>query len=48
MVVAGHNVNNLDIAPRYSGIIMGITNMFGTFPGFLGPQLAKAVAKQVR
>ena len=47
MVVAGHNVNNLDIAPRYSGIIMGITNMFGTFPGFLGPQLAKAVAKKV-
>eukprot|EP00800_Vazella_pourtalesii_P005527 TRINITY_DN1649_c0_g1_i4.p1 TRINITY_DN1649_c0_g1~~TRINITY_DN1649_c0_g1_i4.p1 ORF type:complete len:207 (-),score=48.66 TRINITY_DN1649_c0_g1_i4:117-737(-) len=46
MVVAGHNVNNLDIAPRYSGIIMGITNMFGTFPGFLGPQLAKAVAKK--
>ncbi|KAI6648915.1 vesicular glutamate transporter 2 [Oopsacas minuta] len=45
MVIAGHNVNNLDIAPRYSGIIMGITNMFGTIPGFLGPQLAKAVAK---
>ena len=47
MSISGHNANNLDIAPRFAGIIMGITNMFATLPGILGPQLAKAVTKAV-
>ena len=47
MVISGQNSNNLDIAPRYAGIIMGITNMFATIPGILGPQLAKSLAKAV-
>ena len=27
---------------------MGIGNTFGTMPGFLGPQIAKLIAKEVR
>lgn len=45
--VAGINVNHLDIAPRYAGILMGISNMAATIPGFAGPQVAKAIAKKV-
>ena len=45
--VAGYPVNNLDIAPKYAGILLGISNMFGTIPGFLGPQIAKLIAKKV-
>ena len=45
--VAGFPVNNLDIAPKYAGVLLGISNMFGTIPGFLGPQIAKLIAKKV-
>jgi len=31
-------VNHLDIAPKYAGTLMGITNTFATIPGFLAPQ----------
>ena len=48
MVVAGHISNNVDIAPQFAGIIMGITNMFANIPGFAGPQVAKAIAVKVR
>ena len=44
--VAGFPVNNLDIAPKYAGILLGISNMMGTIPGFLGPQIAKLIAKK--
>ncbi|XP_070533110.1 sialin-like [Ptychodera flava] len=37
--MSGFNVNHLDIAPRYSGVLMGITNMFATIPGFVGPAI---------
>ena len=30
-------VNHLDIAPRYAGVLMGITNTFATIPGMVGP-----------
>ncbi|XP_068189155.1 sialin [Antennarius striatus] len=30
-------INQMDIAPRYSGILLGITNTFGTIPGVLAP-----------
>ena len=46
-VVAGNSVNILDIAPKYAGILMGISNTFGTIPGFLSPQIAKLIAKEV-
>ncbi|XP_025090947.1 sialin-like isoform X2 [Pomacea canaliculata] len=35
--IAGFNCNHLDIAPKYAGILMGITNTFATIPGFVGP-----------
>ncbi|XP_025090960.1 sialin-like [Pomacea canaliculata] len=35
--MAGFNVNHLDIAPRFAGTLLGITNMVGTIPGFVGP-----------
>ncbi|KAK7098468.1 sialin-like [Littorina saxatilis] len=34
---SGFIVNAGDIAPRYAGIIFGISNTFGTIPGFLAP-----------
>ncbi|EDO45514.1 predicted protein [Nematostella vectensis] len=38
--LSGFNVNHLDIAPRYAGILMGITNSFGTVPGIAAPYVA--------
>ena len=35
----GYAVNLLDIAPKFAGVIMGITNVFGSLPGFLSPQI---------
>ena len=38
-VYAGFQVNILDIAPRYAGIVMGICNSIGSAAGFLSPML---------
>ena len=46
-VAGGHSVNHLDIGASYAGILMGITNMCGTIPGFIGPQVAKLIAATV-
>lgn len=35
--MGGFNCNHIDIASNFSGTLMGITNMFATIPGFLGP-----------
>lgn len=37
--MSGFNVNHLDIAPAYGGLLMGITNTIGTIPGILGPSM---------
>ena len=37
---ASYNVNHLDIAPRYAGVLMGITNSVATIPGMVGPYVA--------
>ncbi|KAK7125153.1 hypothetical protein R3I94_019251 [Phoxinus phoxinus] len=34
---AGVFLNQIDIAPRYAGMLLGITNTFGTIPGVLAP-----------
>lgn len=34
---ASYNVNHLDIAPRFAGVLMGITNAAATIPGIIGP-----------
>ena len=36
LTVAGFGTNHLDIAPRYAGVLVGITNTFGTIPGIVG------------
>ena len=37
---SGFGVNHIDIAPRYSGLLMGISNCFATIPGIIGPPIA--------
>ncbi len=34
---AAYSINHLDIAPRYAGVLQGITNSAGTVPGFVAP-----------
>ncbi|HVB82204.1 MAG TPA: ACS family MFS transporter [Candidatus Binataceae bacterium] len=34
--MGGWGVNHLDVAPRYAGILMGISNTFATLPGIVG------------
>ncbi|XP_069031880.1 sialin [Embiotoca jacksoni] len=34
---SGVFINQIDIAPRYAGILLGITNTFGTIPGVIAP-----------
>ncbi|XP_077446532.1 sialin [Stigmatopora argus] len=34
---AGVFMNQIDIAPRYAGFLLGITNTFGTIPGVISP-----------
>lgn len=41
----GYGVNYLDIAPQYSGIIFGFTNVFGTLSGILSPILTGAIVQ---
>ncbi|XP_028676314.1 sialin [Erpetoichthys calabaricus] len=41
--MSGFNINHLDIAPAYAGILLGITNTFATIPGMVGPIIAKAL-----
>ena len=36
---SGYTVNMLDIASNYACVIMGLSNTFGTIPGFLSPML---------
>jgi ACS family sodium-dependent inorganic phosphate cotransporter len=36
MGTGGFAVNHIDIAPRYAGILMGLSNTFATLPGIIG------------
>ena len=45
---SGFVVNPGDIAPRYAGIIFGISNTFGTIPGFLAPIAIGIITSEVR
>lgn len=40
---SGFNINHLDIAPSYAGILLGITNSFATIPGMVGPVIARSL-----
>ena len=48
LAMVGFAINHIDIAPRFAGVLMGITNTVATIPGFMGPQLAKALTPNVR
>ncbi|XP_062591838.1 sialin-like [Saccostrea cucullata] len=37
---AGFTVNHVDIAPKYAGVLYGITNTMATIPGMLAPIVA--------
>lgn len=43
LYIGGFNVNHLDIAPKYAGILYGITNTFSSLPGFVAPITAKSL-----
>ena len=47
MAAAGFNINHVDIAPQYAGVLMGITNLAATIPGIIGPLVAKSIAHKV-
>ena len=47
LVLSGFACNHLDIAPRYAGVLMGLTNAVATIPGIIGPYVAKAIAHKV-
>lgn len=38
----GFNSNHVDMAPDFSGTLMGITNCVGNTPGFIAPIIASA------
>ena len=42
-VWSGFSVNIIDIAPRYAGLLMGISNCIATLPGIVGPPIAGAL-----
>ena len=42
---SGFMVNPLDIAPKYAGVIIGISNAISTTPGFLGPTIVGIITK---
>ncbi|XP_046559193.1 uncharacterized transporter slc-17.2-like isoform X1 [Haliotis rubra] len=43
MASAGYLVNTVDFAPRYAGILFGITNAAATVPGMVAPLVAGAL-----
>jgi len=45
--LGGFLVNHLDIAPHYSGLMMGLSNGISTIPGILCPIVAKAIVHEV-
>ena len=47
LVLSGFGCNHLDIAPRYAGVLLGLTNAVATVPGIIGPYIAKAIAHKV-
>ena len=45
MAAGGFIVNHADIGPRYTGTLMGITNMIGAIPGIFGVYLSGLILK---
>ena len=47
VAIGGYFINHLDIAPRFAGVLMGITNTAGILSGIIGPVIAKTIAQKV-
>ena len=45
--LAGFWVNHMDIAPRYAGTLMGISNGLAAMSGFIAPYVAAALTRDV-
>lgn len=41
--IAGWQINHLDLAPRYAGILVAITMTFGTLAGVFNPLIVAAM-----
>ncbi|XP_078595018.1 sialin-like isoform X2 [Branchiostoma floridae x Branchiostoma japonicum] len=39
----GFKICHIEIAPRFGGILFGITNVFGSIPGFVAPEIIGAM-----
>ncbi|XP_065277595.1 sodium-dependent phosphate transport protein 3-like [Emys orbicularis] len=46
MCGAGFNINQIDIAPRYAGFLLGVTNTFGTVSGIIAPTAVGILTSQ--
>ncbi|XP_006114848.2 sodium-dependent phosphate transport protein 3-like isoform X2 [Pelodiscus sinensis] len=46
MCGAGFNINQIDIAPRYAGLLLGITSTFGTVSGIIAPTAVGLLTSQ--
>jgi ACS family sodium-dependent inorganic phosphate cotransporter len=46
MAAGGFIVNHADIGPKYTGTLMGITNMIGAVPGIIGVYLAGLILNE--
>ncbi|XP_040391200.1 sodium-dependent phosphate transport protein 3-like isoform X2 [Cygnus olor] len=46
MTGAGININHIDIAPRYAGFLLGVTNTFGIIAGIIAPTAVGLLVSQ--
>ena len=48
LAMPGVGVNQIDIAPRFAGVLMGITNTAGSVSGIIAPIITKTIAQKVK
>ena len=46
-VFCGYVINHVDIAPKYSGILFGVTNTAAAATGFVAPYITGIITKEV-
>lgn len=44
LCIPGFNVNHIDVAPMYAGVLFGISNTFASLPGLFAPLVTKTIA----
>lgn len=44
---AGFQVNHVDISPTHAGLLMGLSNTFGTIPGMISPYIVGLITSDV-